>query len=184
MLRKDASHRTTAPVVLRAPRFVVITKILMNNRKLSIAIRAGLICAAVGNGLAVAADEKSSDLDTVVVTGTRIGRDAGFESPVPMVTLDAQAINASGFAVMGDVLFNLPQVAVNASLQGTGTAFSAGQSRVDLRGLDSSRTLVLLDGRRFITGDFRTPGVDLNLIPSSMIERIDVISGGASAVYG
>src|SRR6185312_16521700 len=58
------------------------------------------------------------------------------------------------------------------------------QSRIDLRGVNSVRTLVLVDGRRHLTGDFRNSSVDLNMIPSTMIERVEAISGGASAVYG
>lgn len=157
----------------------------MNNSKLSIAIKASLMLAALDGAAVFAADgNESSTIDTVFVTGSRIARDADFASPVPMVSVSGDALNASGYTVIGDVLMGLPQLSVNSSLQGLGTLFNAGQSRADMRGLGSNRTLVLLDGRRFVTGDFRAPSVDLNMIPSSMIERIDVISGGASAVYG
>jgi iron complex outermembrane recepter protein len=126
----------------------------------------------------------SENIQEVVVTGSRIKR-SSFDSPVPLAVIDGDALTTSGFTVLGDALNNLPQGLVNSNLQNTsGTLFNAGQSRVDLRGLGSARTLVLVDGRRHLTGDFRTSAVDLNIIPSTMIERIDAISGGASAVYG
>jgi iron complex outermembrane recepter protein len=126
----------------------------------------------------------SGNIQEIVVTGSRIKRES-FDSPVPLAVIDGEALSQSGFTVLGDALNNLPQGMVNSNLQNTsGTLFNAGQSRVDLRGLGSARTLVLVDGRRHLTGDFRTSAVDLNIIPSTMIERIDAISGGASAVYG
>jgi len=153
----------------------------MANKILKFAVRAFSACAITSLS-ALAADDSS--LDTVVVTGSRIGRDAAFESPVPMVTVGRKEVQESGFNILGDVLTNMPQALVNTNLQSSGTLFNAGQSRVDMRGLGSNRTLVLLDGRRLITGDFRSPAVDLNMIPSSMVERVEMISGGASAVYG
>jgi iron complex outermembrane receptor protein len=148
---------------------------------------------SVGLGTAAGAQAQTQSQNTaadggniqeIVVTGSRIKRES-FDSPVPLAVIDGEALSQSGFTVLGDALNNLPQGLVNSNLQNTsGTLFNAGQSRVDLRGLGSARTLVLVDGRRHLTGDFRTSAVDLNIIPSTMIERIDAISGGASAVYG
>jgi iron complex outermembrane recepter protein len=151
--------------------------------------------AAVAMGLAImgpggawsqdTAGGSEESIQEVVVTGTRIKRSGSFDSAVPIAVLDGDTLRNSGFTVLGEAMANLPQALVNSNIQNTsGTLFNAGQSRVDLRGLGSNRTLVLLDGRRALTGDFRSPAVDLNLIPSTMIERIEAISGGASAVYG
>jgi outer membrane receptor protein involved in Fe transport len=122
---------------------------------------------------------------SIVVTGTRIKRDSTFDFPVPLATVDAKQIQDSGSAQLGYTIAQLPQIQPNNNLQDTsGTLFQVGQDRADIRGLGSVRTLVLVDGRRHIYTDSRTPGVDLNMIPSMMVDHIDVISGGASAVYG
>src|SRR5262249_38152392 len=121
----------------------------------------------------------------IIITGSRIRRDPSFDSPVPMVAIDGDALANSGYMTLGDALSTMPQAATTTSNQNTSaTLFNSGQSRADLRGLGSVRTLVLVDGRRHITGDFRSSAVDLNMIPQTMIERVEAISGGASAVYG
>jgi iron complex outermembrane recepter protein len=120
----------------------------------------------------------------VVVTGSRIRRET-FDYPVPVAVIGGDDIRQGGYTVLGDALANLPQALATTGIQNTsGTLFNAGESRVNLRGLGTARTLVLVDGRRHVTGDFQTSAVDLNVIPSSMVERVEAISGGASAVYG
>jgi iron complex outermembrane recepter protein len=161
---------------------------MSTNRPLA-ALAAGIAASLINTPQAHAQESenasiRSGDIQEIIVTGSRIKR-SSFDSPVPLAVIDGEALAQSGFTVLGDALNNLPQGLVNSNLQNTsGTLFNAGQSRVDLRGLGSARTLVLVDGRRHLTGDFRTSAVDLNIIPSTMIERIDAISGGASAVYG
>jgi outer membrane receptor protein involved in Fe transport len=124
-------------------------------------------------------------IQEVVVTGSRIKRESGFDYPVPVAVLSGDDIRESGYTAIGDALANLPQSLATTGIQNTsGSLFNAGQSRANLRGLGTQRTLVLVDGRRHVTGDFQTSAVDLNVIPSSMVERIEAISGGASAVYG
>ena len=138
---------------------------------------------ASGDGQGNATD--NSKVTEVVVTGSRIRRESGFDYPVPVAVISGADLQNSGYTVLGDAIANLPQALNSTSLQNTsGTLFASGESRVDLRGLGDQRTLVLVDGRRHLTGDFRTSAVDLNVIPSTMIERIEAISGGASAVYG
>jgi outer membrane receptor protein involved in Fe transport len=121
----------------------------------------------------------------VVVTGSRIRRESGFDYPVPVAVIGGDAIREGGYTFLGDALSKLPQALATTGIQNTsGSLFAAGESRVSLRGLGTQRTLVLVDGRRHVTGDFTTSAVDLNVIPSSMVERVEAISGGASAVYG
>lgn len=128
---------------------------------------------------------EAEKVSEVVVTGSRIRRQGGFDYPVPVAVMSGKDIENSGYTVLGDALANLPQALNSTSVQNTsGTLFASGESRVDLRGLGDQRTLVLVDGRRHLTGDFRTSAVDLNVIPSTMIDRVEAISGGASAVYG
>ena len=118
--------------------------------------------------------------DTIVVTGSRIARpDLQSNSPISIVSADV--IQSAGKANIEDVLNQLPQVqpGLNAASNNPGD----GTATVDLRGLGANRTLVLVNGRRLVpaTNDGRT---DLNNIPAGLIERVDVVTGGASAVYG
>jgi len=152
--------------------------------KLGVGISVALATAAAQAQEQYPGRAVDNSIQEIVVTGSRIKRES-FDSPVPLAVIDGDALASSGFTVLGDALNNLPQGLTSSNIQNTsGTLFNAGQSRVDLRGLGSARTLVLVDGRRHLTGDFRTSAVDLNVIPSTMIERIDAIAGGASAVYG
>ena len=119
----------------------------------------------------------------VEVTGTRIRR-PNIESNVPIVSVTADEI-ADGDPSVGDALNDLPSLRSTFS-QANSVRFigTTGLNILDLRGLGTSRTLVLVNGRRHITA---SPGdylVDINTIPSDLIERIDVITGGSSAVYG
>ncbi|TAJ51137.1 MAG: TonB-dependent receptor [Nevskiaceae bacterium] len=124
---------------------------------------------------------KSVELEKVKVTGTRI-RAPNLTSASPITTVNSQEIQYQGTTRVEDLLNSLPQV-----FAGQGATISNGASgtaTVDLRGLGPERTLVLIDGRRLPPGDPAQPVADLNFIPSSLVDRIDVSTGGASAVYG
>src|SRR5688572_27475245 len=124
------------------------------------------------------------DVGEIVVTGSRIRRDT-FNAPTPLSVITSESIRESGQTSVGDLLLEQPNInpATN-SQNSSGTLFLAGQTRADIRGLGPTRTLVLMDGRRLPFSDASSPAVDLNTIPSLMIERIETIAGGASAVYG
>jgi outer membrane receptor protein involved in Fe transport len=124
------------------------------------------------------------DVGEIVVTGSRIRRDT-FSSPQPLSVVTAQSIREQGQVSLGDILLEQPVInpATNSQNSST-TLFLAGQNRADIRGLGPTRTLVLMDGRRLPFSDASSPAVDLNTIPSLMVERIETIAGGASAVYG
>jgi outer membrane receptor protein involved in Fe transport len=119
-------------------------------------------------------------LEEIVVTGSHIAR-SGFDTPAPMTTIDADEILQSGYSSVGDVLLQTPSIGV-----GTGTATRAGDGAafVNLRGLGTNRSLTLINGNRRVSGSTSGSAVDLNAIPASMIERIEVVTGGSSAVYG
>lgn len=124
-----------------------------------------------------------SDTADVVVTGSRIAR-PDLQATVPIQTLSVERIAQTGAANIQDVLATLPQVGQNLSR--TSSNFSVagnGQATVNLRNLGSSRTLVLIDGRRSV-GIAGTSAVDINNIPTDLIERVEIVTGGASAVYG
>lgn len=129
-----------------------------------------------------AADEASAD--TIVVTGSRIAR-PDLSSSVPVSVVSQEQIQRTGAANIQDVLAELPSVGQNISR--TSSNFSTtgnGIATVNLRNLDSARTLVLVNGRRFVAGLPGTSVVDLNTIPTDLIKDVQVVTGGASAVYG
>ena len=125
-----------------------------------------------------------SSENSIVVTGSRIRR-PNLESPVPITSLSQEELTMTGEVNVGDRLNQLPALRSTFG-QANSTRFigTAGVNLLDLRGLGESRTLVLVNGRRHITF---TPGdylVDINTIPTDLIDRVDVVTGGQAAVYG
>jgi outer membrane receptor protein involved in Fe transport len=120
-------------------------------------------------------------VEEVVVTGSRISR-RDYVADSPVVSVGQSAIQAAGPATLEGVLNELPQfTAIRPGSTLTGSR--QGRNNANLRGLGIARTLVLLDGRRMQPSD-SLGTIDLNTIPSSLIENVEVITGGASAVYG
>ncbi|HEY7889499.1 MAG TPA: TonB-dependent receptor plug domain-containing protein, partial [Steroidobacteraceae bacterium] len=134
-----------------------------------------------------AAGNNSSQLAVIVVTGSRIAS-RSYTSDSPLVTVDTAQIAATGQVSLDSALGQLPQFAaaqgrtIVGDVEGS-TGFSGGQSYSDLRGLGPERTLVLLDGQRLVPTN-PNGSVDLNQIPMALLQSVDVITGGASAVYG
>ncbi len=154
-------------------------------RLLATSFICGAITATSFTGTAWAqAAEEGAEVGEIVVTGSRIRRDT-FSAPQPLSVVSSEAIRESGQVSVGDLLLEQPNINPNQNSQTTSaTLFLAGQTRADIRGLGATRTLVLMDGRRLPFSDASSPAVDLNTIPSLMIDRIETIAGGASAVYG
>lgn len=123
--------------------------------------------------------------DTVVVTGSRI-RGPALTSPSPLQAVTLEDIQRTGKLDIQEVLQQNPAFGVPGQSRNTSNygALSAGTSTVNLRSLGANRTLVLIDGRRVVAGVPGTAQVDLSMIPTSFIERVEVLTGGASAVYG
>ncbi len=120
--------------------------------------------------------------EEIVVTGTRIPR-KDLTTPAPVTVIGRQQMLASGKVSIGEFLQSLPEQgnAINTSVNNGGD----GSTRLNLRSLGVQRTLVLLNGRRMVpSGTGADPSVDLNSIPTSAVERIEVLKDGASAVYG
>ena len=120
----------------------------------------------------------------IVVTGTRIVRD-GFQAPTPTTVVSAQQFQQQASPNVIDFLNAVPAFAGNQTLQtGQGSlSAGAGNSSLNLRNLGGTRTLVLINGQRSVPSD--TAGrVDVNSIPSQLLQRVDVVTGGASAAYG
>jgi len=130
---------------------------------------------------------ENSDADAIIVTGSRIPRPET-EAANPVMTLSAQDIVQSGTTNITDYLKTLPalvgsQSSYNNSGDRAGIGFT-GLNLLDLRNLGYDRTLVLVDGRRHIGSADGLQSVDINTIPSDLIERVEVSTGGASAIYG
>ena len=129
----------------------------------------------------------SPRLTEVVVTGSRIAS-RSYTSDSPLVGVSAAQIAATGQVSLDSALGQMPQFAAAQGQTETGdaqgaTGFQGGQSYADLRGLGPERTLVLLDGQRLVPTN-PNGSIDLNVLPMALIEGVDVITGGASAVYG
>jgi outer membrane receptor protein involved in Fe transport len=131
-------------------------------------------------------EDGSTTATEIVVTGSRIARPE-LESAVPLTVVTGEEVFETGQVSVGDLLNDLPQLRSTFSQQNS-TRFlgTRGLNLLDLRGLGSERTLVLVNGRRHVAGDILSTGVspDVNTIPSDLIERIDIVTGGNSAVYG
>ncbi|MEQ1687110.1 MAG: TonB-dependent receptor [Sphingopyxis sp.] len=121
---------------------------------------------------------------TIVVTGTRIARPT-LESAIPLTSVTIDDIQGTGEVSLGDALNDLPSLRSTFSA-GNSSRFigTAGLSLLDLRGLGTARTLVLINGRRHVTSAPGTNGFDVNTIPTDLVTRIDIVTGGNSAVYG
>lgn len=131
----------------------------------------------------VEGSEEAVEFETFEVTGSRIRR-ADFETAQPVLVIDRADIERTGLTNIGDLLQEIPSAgsALNRTFNNGGT----GATEVDLRNLGSTRVLVLVDGRRWINGTSfaNTGAVDLNTIPTAIIERVEILKDGASAVYG
>ncbi|HWX28836.1 MAG TPA: TonB-dependent receptor [Steroidobacteraceae bacterium] len=121
----------------------------------------------------------------VVVTGTRLGS-ANTSSPSPIVVLDNEELLHQGTPRAEDLLNSLPQVNSGLTLGANGASVAplTGTATADLRGIGAFRTLVLINGRRTAPGDPINPSADLNTVPSTLVKRVEVLTGGASAIYG
>src|SRR5678810_34217 len=144
------------------------------------AVRCALVtsAAAAAAGPAFAADQT---IQQVVVTGSRIAQ-PNLETTSPVTQVTADDIAVQGVTRVEDLITQLPQAfaAQNATVSNAST----GTATVNLRGLGSNRTLVLIDGRRMPYGGVTNSAADLNQIPTAMVERVEVLTGGASAVNG
>jgi len=153
------------------------------NRILMLGIAAELFAAAAAAQTPAAAP--AAQLDDVVVTASRVSRE-GFNAPTPTTVIGELQLEARGFTNITDAINETP---VFRASNGPATAQrgggSSGGSSLDLRGLNGgvARTLVLIDGRRHVPSTV-SGLVDLNMIPTGLVERTEVVTGGASAAWG
>jgi outer membrane receptor protein involved in Fe transport len=152
--------------------------------RLAIGGAAGLSAALAAPAVLAQGDEE------IVVIGSRIARSADFEGPSPVLTVDREAIENSGYQNLQQLLEKIPVNGNGAfSTRGNNQDSTAnGAASISLRGLGADATLVLVNGRRVAISSFAesvtTNFVDINTIPVAAIERVEVLKDGASAVYG
>lgn len=132
------------------------------------------------------ASEKQTDNKDIIVTGSRLTK-SGFTTPTPVTSASAETLKAAAPGNIADGLNQLPVFggSTKANQTGGGTASDGnnGQNLLNLRNLGANRTLVMLDGRRIVATN-QQGSVDVNVIPQSLVARVDVVTGGASAAYG
>lgn len=162
---------------------------------MTISIRKAALCGAtcltalvtLGTTSAYAQDETASaevQEDAIIVTGSRIARPE-LEAATPINIVSADAIERTGQTNISETLRRQPIFATGVS--GGNSNFNVagnGLNLLDLRGLGTSRTLVLVNGKRVVAGSGGTSAVDINMIPTDLVKRVETITGGASAVYG
>lgn len=143
------------------------------------ALAAGVAGFAGVSSVALAQDEDTAELDRIEVTGSRIKR-TDIEGASPIFVIQREEIERTGLTSVGDLLQDLPVAgsALNTTFNNGGN----GETRLDLRNLGCNRLLVLVNGRRWVTG--LAGCVDLNNVPVAVVKRIEVLKDGASSVYG
>ncbi len=146
---------------------------------------AGTLAIALALGSAPVFAQDAEDENVIFVTGSRIASPT-VESTAPLQLVDEETIDDAGATNIQELLLENPVFGVPA-LSRTNSAFltsGTGTATVDLRDLGSDRTLVLINGRRVVASQAGSATVDLNVIPTQFVERIDILTGGSSALYG
>jgi len=164
--------------------------LMLRQKQLSRAVQAALYGAAAvvtiasTPALAQSADDESSSgvLEEIIVTGSRITVDPNLVTSSPVTTVNAGELTHRGVTRVEDLVNDLPQIV--PEFTATESNGATGTATLDLRGLGSERTLVLINGHRMGLGDPFELAPDINQIPSVLVERIELLTGGASSVYG
>jgi iron complex outermembrane receptor protein len=156
---------------------------MVRKQQVASAVRRALVMSAVAAAGVTAPALAQENLGEIVVTGSRI-QSANLESTTPVTQVTAADVVTQGVTRIEDLVNQLPQAFAAQNV--TVANGSTGTATLDLRGLGSPRTLVLIDGRRMPYGGVTPASAapDINQIPTQMIERVDILTGGASAVYG
>ncbi|MGH7023525.1 MAG: TonB-dependent receptor plug domain-containing protein [Caulobacteraceae bacterium] len=163
-----------------------MTNTTMRTRLLASSMISGAAVAAMSATTAQAqaveaAPAPATSVQELVVTGSRIPQ-RNLTSVSPITTINNQSVKLQGTTNVEDLINNLPQAFADFGVFEING--SSGTSTIDLRGLGNVRTLVLVDGKRLQPGDPLLPVADINMIPPALIDRVEVLTGGASAVYG
>lgn len=130
----------------------------------------------------ITAEDTAAAGSPIVVTGTRLNVNPNLEATAPVLSISNEELQSRGTVRIEDLTNQLPQVF--AGQAGEVSNGSSGTATLNLRGLGAVRTLVLIDGRRLPYGSSQISAANLDLIPTQLVERVDILTGGASAVYG
>lgn len=149
-------------------------------------LSAGLLAAGAYPHFSVAAEANPSQVTEVIVTGSLLPSERDIAVPVTQWSAEDLAVGAEGLRLSSFLqMLNQSGRATNALATGGASTLNGGLSTADLRGLGPNRTLVLVNGKRLVGGDPLSPtATDLNTIPMDWVERVEVYSGGATAIYG
>ncbi|MFT6776754.1 MAG: iron complex outermembrane receptor protein [Paraglaciecola sp.] len=165
---------------------------MFKNTKLTKSIRLAIAFSVASTAIitsnAVFAQETEESAvevaEKIQVTGSRIAKFA-LSAPAPIISITAEEIARFGTPDLGSILSEIPAISAGSTLIGNNNSNSnAGLSAPDLRNLGENRTLTLVNGIRHVAGQPGTSAVDTGAIPSALIDRVEVITGGASAIYG
>ena len=160
------------------------------------AVAAALVLNLLANPEQLVSAQEADELEEVIVTGSRIRRNP-LDEPVAIMDIGSEELKGTGLTNLGDALQNLPisgsavnsqfNVPGNSGFPQDGSGIGAGAVELSIRNVGAKRTLVLVDGRRWVAGASASgvpSAVDLNSIPDNVIERIEILQDGASAIYG
>jgi iron complex outermembrane receptor protein len=139
--------------------------------------------AALAQSSASTSSPELKSAEVIVVTGSRIAGNP-LNAPQPVQSITASDLKVLGITNTGDALESVPALIASNNIEQTGRDGLAGRVSLNLRNMGVDRTLVLVNGRRHVAGIAGSAAVDIASIPSGLIERVDVLTGGASAVYG
>ncbi|WP_428682022.1 TonB-dependent receptor domain-containing protein [Sphingopyxis sp.] len=162
------------------------TSLLVRGSALTLALFSAMPAMAQDDTAAADETVDAASQGTIVVTGSRIRR-PNLESTVPVTTITGEQFFQQADTNIGDALNDLPQLRSTFAQQNPGLGIGiAGLNLLDLRGLGTARTLVLVNGRRHVPADILNNAVspDINTIPNDLIERVDIVTGSQSATYG
>jgi outer membrane receptor protein involved in Fe transport len=180
--------------------------IIMKKSLITIAVHTAIFSSAVAMSTSVVANDalaveevsrqaqtstvsteitKEEPTEKITVTGSRLRRDS-FSVATPLAIMNKDSIEDTGLGSLSEILIDeLPQISESSSNSNTQSNITAtGLSTINLRELGSSRTLTLIDGRRVVSNSHSSNSVSLSTIPTGMVQRVEVITGGASAAYG
>ncbi|MCV2883142.1 TonB-dependent receptor [Aestuariibacter sp. AA17] len=163
---------------------------MFTNTKLASAVRYAMVFGAVAASAPAAMAQESEGaqekaIEKISVTGSRIAR-TDLVATSPITIIDETSIEITGATNVANFINNLPAAGIPGTSD-TNSNFNTtttGLNTVDLRNLGTERTLVLVNGRRHIGGSAGSPTVDVSMIPINLVERVEVVTGGAAAVYG
>lgn len=156
---------------------------VIQGNKLSKAIAVGILMMSAPGLTAYAQDEQidnsEDQVERISVLGSRIKKET-FESASPITIITAETLKDTGFSNLEEALSDLPQLAVGNNLGNSSDGTTSG----NLRGAGVNRTLTLINGKRIVASSISGSAVDLSNIPIGMVEQVEILTGGASAVYG